>query len=223
MGFLKTLWTDRSAPKITAAQLNRIEQGIADAHAGSIAPPILNALPPAPADGQVIRLVVDEAGVYGGPVVWACQYRGFKADGVTPNPNANRWEVLSPQPLRMDGGSVAATAPYNGLMSNGHPVIALPFAGDWDIEYQANILYNNSAAINQMEHYLLRTGDVRVDPGQAPTVIGNFGGAGAPAHNRVVVKGLATATSVYSRSVSTSNQPYIVYGPWMLATPLRIG
>lgn len=32
VAFVKTVWINRSAPKITAAQLNRIEQGIADAH-----------------------------------------------------------------------------------------------------------------------------------------------------------------------------------------------
>jgi hypothetical protein len=34
MAFVKTTWIDDSAPDMTAAQLNRIEQGIADAHAG---------------------------------------------------------------------------------------------------------------------------------------------------------------------------------------------
>lgn len=36
MAFAKTTWVDGSAPAITAAQLNRVEQGIADAHAGNI-------------------------------------------------------------------------------------------------------------------------------------------------------------------------------------------
>lgn len=33
MAFVKTTWTDGAAPAVSAAQLNRIEQGIADAHA----------------------------------------------------------------------------------------------------------------------------------------------------------------------------------------------
>jgi hypothetical protein len=33
MAFVKTTWTDRAVPRMNAAQLNRIEQGIADAHA----------------------------------------------------------------------------------------------------------------------------------------------------------------------------------------------
>lgn len=32
MAFLKTLWADRQTPKVTGAQLNRIEQGVFDAH-----------------------------------------------------------------------------------------------------------------------------------------------------------------------------------------------
>lgn len=34
MAFVKTAWTDRQVPKLVAAQLNRIEQGVADAHPG---------------------------------------------------------------------------------------------------------------------------------------------------------------------------------------------
>lgn len=35
MTFIRTLWTDRALPRLRADQLNRIEQGIADAHSGA--------------------------------------------------------------------------------------------------------------------------------------------------------------------------------------------
>jgi hypothetical protein len=35
MAFAKTTWADRVAPKIVASQLNRIEQGVSDAHPGA--------------------------------------------------------------------------------------------------------------------------------------------------------------------------------------------
>jgi hypothetical protein len=35
MAFVKTTWSDNALPAITAAQLNRIETGIGDAHAGT--------------------------------------------------------------------------------------------------------------------------------------------------------------------------------------------
>lgn len=37
MTFVKTTWNDDALPDLTAAQLNRMEQGIADAHAGTSA------------------------------------------------------------------------------------------------------------------------------------------------------------------------------------------
>lgn len=40
MPFTKTTWVDGSEPFITADQLNRIEQGVDDAHAGVIDKPI---------------------------------------------------------------------------------------------------------------------------------------------------------------------------------------
>ncbi len=36
MAFVPTTWVDGSAPAITAAQMNRIEQGVDDAHAGDL-------------------------------------------------------------------------------------------------------------------------------------------------------------------------------------------
>jgi hypothetical protein len=36
MPFVKTTWVDGSAPAITATQLNRIEDGVGDAHSGAI-------------------------------------------------------------------------------------------------------------------------------------------------------------------------------------------
>jgi hypothetical protein len=43
MAFVKTTWVDRQVPKISAAQLNRIEQGIADAHTAlaALTPPAM--------------------------------------------------------------------------------------------------------------------------------------------------------------------------------------
>lgn len=77
MAFTKTTWVEGAEPAITAAQLNRIEQGIDDAHAGevddgavatakladdAVTPPKTSFLPQLPAGGAMYFGSVTSAG-----------------------------------------------------------------------------------------------------------------------------------------------------------------
>lgn len=66
MAFTPTTWVDGSAPAITAAQLNRIETGIDEAHSGDVDNGFLNTV-------GVYAVVVTSAGAFSGatPSGWS--------------------------------------------------------------------------------------------------------------------------------------------------------
>lgn len=120
MGFLKTLWVNRALPRLDATQLNRIEQGIADAHSGKTNVQSGAQLPAGPADGDMFDLVVDAAGNFGGPVMWRFKWYATLAKWMFIGGGALYMGELSPnvsvqQVLRViDPGAPKMTSPIAG-------------------------------------------------------------------------------------------------------------
>lgn len=135
MAFNKTIWVPDAPPAITGQQLNRIEQGIADAHAGLAAVPLVAALPANAADGAEVDLLVDAAGAYGGPVVWRMRNRLTNPDG-TANSDNRPWVFVGGPWLTNETSNdeqiAAATLTYQALPSG--PNVTAPHRGTYEFE-----------------------------------------------------------------------------------------
>jgi hypothetical protein len=138
MAFVKTTWVDDQAPDMTAAQLNRLEKGIADLHNR----PLVTALPAVGVvDGDEIYYLVDTTPSYGGPYIWHLRYRAAAT-------STSKWEALSiPNDLRRYDASTVSTA-NNAATDLGGPSITVPLPGDYEITYSV-LIQSNKAADSQ--------------------------------------------------------------------------
>lgn len=152
MTFAKTAWVSNDAPDITADQLNRMEQGIADAHGGLNSPPLVTALPANPTDGQEIRYLADVLGEYGGPFIWICRYRAGSS-------SAYKWDVLDAMPL-IQGFTNATHTPVVTTAFNLSAWIWTPgnLEGDWLVEATGNRFYANAGNIAAYVYILSTNG-----------------------------------------------------------------
>lgn len=138
MAYVKGVWIDDDGSgvvgtTVTAARMNAIEQGIADAHSGLTSPPLVTALPVAPVDRQEVLYLADDAG----GVVWHLRYRALKPDG-SANGSAFKWEYVGGAALGADVPTnqvIGATA-FADLATVG-PQVTVPLAGDYDVDIAA--------------------------------------------------------------------------------------
>lgn len=147
MTFLKTLWVERSVPKLSADQLNRMEQGIADAHSGA-AVPFVTALPGPATDGQEVNFIADaDKGV-----VWRLKYRAA-------DPSAYKWQFIGGGDL-MDYAGATYTQPNagSGLPASDPPdgpTLTIPLAGEYKVEWG---LKNDGSPSGSLFAYLAYNG-----------------------------------------------------------------
>lgn len=115
---------------LTAAD-NLATQAELDAHAALAGTahiiPVVTTLPAMPVDGQEVYFLADAAN----GVVWHLKYRAA-------DPSAYKWQVLSGAALFSEvvPGETRTNAAYGPLATAG-PSIALPLAGDYDIDIGA--------------------------------------------------------------------------------------
>lgn len=129
MAFVKTTWNDDALPDIRAAQLNRIEQGIADLHNR----PLVNALPTVGVvDGDEVYYLADTTPSFGGPYIWHLRYRAAAT-------SASKWEVVAP-PLELRHLLQAQVTTNTNVKSLADgPAVTVPLPGDYDVLYSCVI------------------------------------------------------------------------------------
>lgn len=85
--------------------------------------PEVTSLPGSPYDGQIVDLLADSAGSYGGPFLWRCKYRAATA-------GSYKWHVTGGEALThfISTGQARASSTFGDLTTVG-PTITVPFAG----------------------------------------------------------------------------------------------
>ncbi len=138
--YTKTIWVDDSAPAVSAANLDKIEEGIKDATDGVIAlesnpghPPVVTVsafLALTPGDGDEVYLEVDATnGIY-----WHFRYRAASASSF-------KWEFLGGPPLEAyvdTSQGTTTTTSYQDLTTAG-PSVTPPVDGDYSVEISAMV------------------------------------------------------------------------------------
>lgn len=85
--------------------------------------PEVTALPVSPVDGQIVDLLVDSAGTYGGPYLWRCKYRAATAAPY-------RWHIVGGSMLSaFIATSQSRTLGTYGDLTTVGPAITVPFSG----------------------------------------------------------------------------------------------
>lgn len=218
MAFVKTAWLDDASPDITADQLNRMEQGIADAHGGQASPPLVTALPANPVNGQEVRFLADDAN----GVVWRLCYRAFKADGVTPNPSPYKWECIGGPPLASDvssdEGLAAATTTYAALTTAQQ--VTIPLAGDYDIGVGARVYPWATSQTLYMSTQLGAT--AATDADSANSWVVNNGAASISHFGRKTMTVGDVAIAARFRHDSALAQANFSHR-WLRVAPVRVG
>lgn len=200
-------WADDAigGTEIDAAALNQLEAGVKLAGVQGLA-----ATPPAsPVDGMLWRYPADaSAGVY-----WWFQYLASATDWLFAGGPALFAEVVTSQ--------TTASASYTDLATVG-PAIAIPFAGDYDVEIGARMSNANDTAGTFMSYAIGGTGAVDAD------AIVNYSGASVSSGVTVRVNearlrrktGLTavTLTAKYKADAGTGH----FLDRWMKVTPVRL-
>lgn len=143
MVFVPTAWTNDGLPAITGPQLNRMEQGIKDAHDGianALVPPLVTTaaeLPAAPTAGQ--EVIFNTGG--GRAVLWRLRWVPGWPDGY-----GWMFEGGPPMTHEVDGSDVInSSAGYIEAPTNPGPQLQLILPGVYRIAGSANI---NCPAVN---------------------------------------------------------------------------
>lgn len=117
-------------------------------------------LPPSPADGQTVDLVVDTVGTYGGPYLWRMKYRAATS-------GAYKWHPVGAlSGLRIFDPAGAAGTLTNGVVGEltGTPNLNVPVAGVW--EFAIGVAYGSTGGSTAQWVTGLRVGTTD-DPGLA--------------------------------------------------------
>lgn len=115
------------------------------------APQVVTGLPAVTAadHGKLVYLRVDEAGTYGGPLVWLCRYAHYKADGTTLNPQTHKWDVLSGEPLMVEQRAEVNKVVGNGTWESfpSAPSILVPRSGVYRCENKASVCIGGGGSV----------------------------------------------------------------------------
>lgn len=110
-----------------------------DTYSSSILPPLVNALPGGPVDGQEVYFRADDPN----GIVWHLRYRAASA-------SAFKWEVIGGPPLVSNVAAQEAVpvGGYGALITAG-PIVTLPLAGDYliGLGFEGVISATNQGAI----------------------------------------------------------------------------
>lgn len=205
MTFTPTIWVPGAAPELTAAQLNRLEQGIADAHSGAVAP-FVTALPAGAVDGQECNFVADAAN----GVVWHMKYRAADTSGF-------KWQFVGGPPLTdevLTPESTSATA----FAALAGPTITVPVVGDYLVEIGASAFANavvGDAVMSYAIGVTAATENDRVLIGASTT----FSQSGSRVRRKT---GLAQGTALSARYKGQAGAVTFL-DRWMRVLPVRLG
>jgi hypothetical protein len=174
-------------------------------------PPRVTSLPGSPVDGQECYFVADPAN----GILWHLRYNAGSA-------SAYKWEVVGGSPLyaEVPAQESTASASFVALTTAG-PSIALPLAGDYDVEQGALVVNQTSNGNQTMSYDIGGTAATDAD--------GMFYQSNAQATNNLFARemrarrktGLSavTLTSKYKSGNGTA----IFQDRWMRVRPVRVG
>jgi microcystin-dependent protein len=187
-----------------------------DGSSAYTAPMFVSSLPVSPADGQEVYYLADATN----GIIWHLRYRAAA-------PGSYKWEFVGGPPLfsAVDTDQVlgpTATA-YQDLATVG-PSIALPLAGDYDIELGCRIWMNgnNGAAW----HSYAIGGAAPLDSDAIEYFSGNSNWPPTVAPHSALLRrktGLSAVTLTSKYKVSNAPSATDFYKRWMKATPVRVG
>jgi hypothetical protein len=137
MTYVKGVWVDddgsgTTGTTVSKAIMDNIEQGIADAHGGKAAIPLVAALPTVNlVPGQMVRLQAAT------DTVWTMAYKPTLADG-SANPAAEKWDFMGGPEMFIARNNGAAQVANNNVwetLAAGSPQFTVPFSGVYEVAY----------------------------------------------------------------------------------------
>lgn len=102
--------------------------------------PEVTTLPNPGTDGQIVDLLVDSVGTYGGPYLWRVRYRSATS-------GTSKWHVIGGSHLALDRESTSNESSY-GIAGYANMVVGtlvIPFAGDYWIEPWTNGAFHDTS------------------------------------------------------------------------------
>lgn len=174
--------------------------------------PLVTSLPAQPFNGQEVTFLADATN----GILWRLKYRAGSASNY-------KWEVVSATPLFDEVAAVQNTAVgptgYAALATAG-PAIALPLAGDYDVEIGGRGYTNANGTNTLMSYDIGGTGAVDPDAvdcynGAAPTA----GGDGFPRRKA----GLTAVTLTAKYKTPGAGVTGTWEKRWMRVRPVRVG
>jgi hypothetical protein len=172
-------------------------------------PPLVTTLPSNPLDGQECYYLADATN----GIIWHLRYRAASS-------SAYKWEVVTGPPL------FAEVATDNGYSTNAYgdagpagPQLALPLAGDYDIEHACQTYNSGAGGQNHFMSYAIgATAAVDADACDLTTP-GSFWGTGMKRTRRKTFVAPVTLTAKYKVSGGAGSFKLRT----MQATPVRVG
>lgn len=193
-----------------------MSSGLTVVRAGII--PVVSALPANPYNGQEIYYEADATnGIY-----WHLVYRAVKADG-TSDGSAYKWHYVGGPPLaaEVDTDETSTSGSYAALTTPG-PSVTVPLAGDYKLEYGANIYVASGSASDAAAMSVDIGASAAAD---ADAISASAGANGQNSPMRVRTKtGLSASTALvskYKRSAGSGTMHF----RWrhLRVTPIRVG
>lgn len=179
-------------------------------------PTVVTSLPGSPVDGQLIDLVVDTGGTYGGPYIWRCRYRSATT--------GSKWHVIGGEPytarVETAQNHPGGTAVWANLTTTG-PSVVTPFTGVYRLDWGCRI--NSATGIDTYAGIQI----AGVDPtiGTDPVISSySTGGTTETTCTMRWTKSLTTgnALTMRYRNSGAAGTPIFAHR-WLSVTPIRIG
>ena len=174
--------------------------------------PMVTALPAGVADGTEVDLIVDDAGTYGGPLLWRCKYRAATA-------GLYKWHVISGGEVYIENSFEAALAQTTtyATVSGTPTTLVVPYAGAYDCMIEG---WMASATSYQYLSYTVGTAAANDSWAAIATISGTSWGAFMRKRRQVITA--ANLSMVIQARTGAAQTSY--YGrPRLSARPVRIG
>lgn len=183
--------------------------------------PEVAALPNPGADGQVVDLLVDAAGVAGGPIFWRCRYRAA-------TPGTARWHVLSAVPLfaEIDAYIVGMSGPDRAITLTTYTAlavpltVALPSPGVYQVEISFGGYNNTAGQLLAMSYDVGATAATDVDAVGVQLAVSN---TDVQRMTRSMLRTFATALTLTAKWRVSGGSAQARGPKAMKVTPIRIG
>jgi hypothetical protein len=179
---------------------------------------MVTALPGSPVDGEVVDLVVDSAGTYGGPFLWRCKYRAATS-------GFYKWHVIGGAALFGDIGTALSsglTTTFADVAASVGPQVQLPKPGVYEVGVGARVMNTSLGHYLDMSYAI---GSTAPDVQDGISVsIHDAGSRAWVSLSRVRQKTIATAALLKVQArVTNAATGYNMQDRWISARPVRIG